>query len=348
MTTTMPTTTWTPLLNASLIDDYYNVTEPILVILNSTESTSHMEQYWTSENPTTENIVESTSERTTEHYTSTPMTPMTSTPMTTSACYEIMVDCATLNRTQTMTRPTADTSPLSNDVLDVLKRAKRQDVVMSSTPRGLSDDALTTPKGSSPNIAVLLDTLRNSIFRRQRNNTRTRTTRFTTTSALTTDKVQSTTMELAPIQRDSAATSDLQTETTDTPITENLAFSGSERPSEYSRDYTTENWSGASEQTVTTDQDDLMNSSELFSDMITDPLTSSWYAEETVVDFTSASDWVQETSTPTRQLCYVTICPDFNDTLCRGDNPQGCTDYWSGTRNDMTTKQQYTAPPTGN
>lgn len=104
----MPSTTFLP-FNLS---ESYNITEQAVFIINATESLADMEEYTTTTTTTTTTDLPTTTTTTT--------TQSPTTVRSEDACFQVMVDCATI--TTTTTSP-----PLLEDYdYDGLKRNKRQ------------------------------------------------------------------------------------------------------------------------------------------------------------------------------------------------------------------------------
>lgn len=183
----------TPTLNATSEDSaYYNVTEPILYIINATENLVDMDHYASSSttySPPTQS--------TTTAVTIDPVTLTGSEEESASAkCFQIMVDCAVLDQTTeastvssttTTTTPTTTTVFLDEEIYeddyDNIVRSKRQirdrfnTITATASPSGNK----TTPQS----IGRLLDSL-NSILRGLKRNTTTRFTASLTTIPVTT------------------------------------------------------------------------------------------------------------------------------------------------------------------
>ena len=176
------TSTEMPFNATSESSAYYNVTEPIVFILNATESLVDMSAY--------------SSPSTAEPSTTTVASTTTAEPN----CFQVMVDCSTLTTTTTQSTTTKTTPPEEVEEYeedygdDPAIRRRRQVVGGSSSPSLFNR---TTPKS----LTRLLDSL-NSILRglQQRNSSSVRPLPSTTTEATTT--TTSTTTETPPSSDD--------------------------------------------------------------------------------------------------------------------------------------------------
>lgn len=340
--TSSSTVMTTPIFNATWESSaYYNVTDPILFILNATESPGPILL---------------------DNYSSTSTQPAVAEEEEdvdlTGTCFQIMVDCSALETTTDpppVTTTTAGPAISEEDELiydeedyeTVPERLKRQLLLDQTTANPLR----TTPQS----IGRLLDSL-NSILRNLKRNTTLRipftTLPFSTSSSSTESGGPSTTT--------SPATADRMMEST--------ASSTPELLDDLIRWHT----AGLILTTEEEDYDELADNSSS-SASIFEAFNQTNPADDFIVnqrddnDMTATTQLPEETTTTTTvrlTMCPLVVCP-WNDTVgyfssltttnlpsssdgggdesngttlpCRGDNPQGCTPFWTSSRDETIT-----------
>lgn len=317
----------TPIFNGtSETNAYYDVSEPTLFILNATETPVNMEMYATSTEPVTEEDGVSL----------------------TGTCFQIMVDCSTLEitteaSTTSSTISTTTTFVSEEDELiyddegdyeTVPQRLKRQVLEL------LDQQAETTTgnpssKSTPQSIGRLLDSL-NSILRNLKRNTTVRIPYTTLPYSTSTEQVPTTTPH-----RVDASTPELL---------DNLI-----------------RWHTAG-LILTTEEDEAEDNSSIVSN-IYDPII--FNQTDPPDEFNATDNDTTTTQHPVvsvssestvRTMCPLVVCP-WNDTVgyfsslttnvpgeeddnnssstngvpCRGDNPQGCTPFWTSSRDETIT-----------
>lgn len=325
---TVTTPMMTPIFNATSENSvYYNVTESILFILNATESPVNMEVYST----TTTTSTSTTSAE--------PSTTTTEGDVTRGTCFQIMVDCAILEKTETTAydlppAPTTDTAVTSEEIYDEeiiedsvirLKRQIGQGSVTTSTIR-------TTPKS----IGRLLESL-NSILRGLKRNSTTNPISFLNRTSLTNSE--------AITSPNPGSTYPLTTEAHKEISSTSSLLSTPESLEDLIRWHTAGLRSTTAEEEGDYDDNDVSSSS-IFDDSALNQTDPPSYESTELPD---------ATSTTTVLMCPLVVCP-WNDTigyfsslttnmpsseedsnstsLCRGDNPQGCTPFWTSARDE--------------
>lgn len=376
---TATTPMMTPIFNATAESSaYYNVTEPILFIINAT----------------TENYpLEITTER---YYSTTTESTTTTTKSPEQSCFQIMVDCATLTTTTSTAESTtkaATTAVASEEIIydeeDYDARLKRHAGPAKTMPHIQPSNAMThiQPAKKKPQNSVRLldsrlrhllpdETLADATAFRNWPPTRDPPEDVTTAEendgnkykhkrqiepARTTPQSIGRLLEsLNSILRNlkggnttripaaTTATLMLSTTTTTEPTTSSESVASTPESLE-----DLIRWHTAGLQLQTTAEEDYDNndvsslgsSSSILFDIDAFNQTDSPPAE--------ASTDIPE-STPAVVMCPLVVCP-WNDTtgyfsslttnipleedstsLCRGDNPQGCTPFWTSARDDET------------
>ena len=293
---------------------YYNVTDSVLFILNATEEAEQGELF---ENYSTSTTSYSTTELPDE-----------------DTCFQVMVDCASIVTTTAKTDPPEE--ELEEEIIDddeeiIPQRLKRQ-VIATST-------AIPTGRNSTPSITRLLDSLQSILRGLQRNSTRI-PVRSSTTAPSTSAPLITTTMADEIID-DSITQPTTELESLD----------------ELKRYYTS-----AQLQVTTTEEE--------YDDPDLTSVSMSTY-EDFNMNFSSSTEPTDDAEingsdpppTPEPiQLCPIIVCksndtmghlnnltssttvrPEEESTLpCRGDNPQGCTTYWTSMRETVHSSQYST------
>ena len=327
----------TPIFNAtSESSAYYNVTDPILFILNATETNpnNYMDIY--------SSTVPSTSIE--------PVTEEDDDRMA-GTCFHIMVDCSTLIGIDPSITSTTTTTILpvveeeedeiiydeEEDYETIPERLKRQ--VLSLLDQTTTANPLLTSSRTTPqSIGRLLDSL-NTILRNLKRNTTVRVP-FTTLPISPSTSTESVTItERKPLISEETTSS--KPELLDDLIrwhTAGLIFTTEEEENE--------------EETfdVSNSIFDILNATQHPADAVN--MTED-YNETTITELP------EETTTKllTRSMCPLVVCP-WNDTVgyfnslttthlpdetnsstlpCRGDNPQGCTPFWTSSRDESIT-----------
>lgn len=334
------TSMMTPIFNAtSETNAFYEVTEPILFVINATQNPLDMEKY--ADSSTTTFTISTTTESIT-------------TTNTDAQCFQVMVDCSSLviettessttsSSSSTTTSSTTTTFVASEEIIydedyDTVSRLKRQieerlDSLTTASPASL---VKTTPQS----IGRLLDSL-NSILRGLKRNT-------TRSPSSITDQFFTT-----------------QTTTTDPPTTDRKDPTTSMLPSTPESLEDLMRWHTAG-LILTTEEDEVVDDHSDVSSSIFDVL--GFNQTDPSMD---ASESPDTTSLPV-VMCPLVVCP-WNDTVgffsslttnlptsdedtnstssCRGDNPQGCTPFWTSSRDETITSfhssSQYSTQPIG-
>ncbi|XP_046454543.1 transmembrane channel-like protein [Daphnia pulex] len=327
----------TPIFNATWESSaYYNVTDPILFILNATESPGPILL---------------------DNYSSTSTQPAVTDEEDvdlTGTCFQIMVDCSALEtttdpppvRTTTAGPAISEEDELIYDEEDyetVPERLKRQLLLDQTTANPLR----TTPQS----IGRLLDSL-NSILRNLKRNTTLRPIPYTSTLPFSTSS--SSTESGGPSTTTSPATADRMMEST--------ASSTPELLDDLIRWHT----AGLILTTEEDDYDELADNSSSAS--IFEAFNQTNPADDFIVNqdnetITTTQLPEEMTTTVRLTMCPLVVCP-WNDTVgyfssltttnlpssdgggdesngttlpCRGDNPQGCTPFWTSSRDETIT-----------
>lgn len=316
-------TSATPVFNAAAESSaYYNVTDPILFVLNATESPGTMDSYAST---STEPAAAAT-----EDY-----------GALAGTCFQILVDCSTL---ETADPPLATTTagPAISEEDEIVYDEEDYETVPERMKRDLdqtttaSANPWPTPSRTTPqSIGRLLDSL-NSILRNLKRNTTAR----------------------APLTTLPWSTSTESPSTTTSPRVESTTTSPPESLDDLMR------WHTAG--LILTTEEDYEESGDNSSSSIFDAFNQTNPAD----DFTSSSpddettttrlpEEAVVTTTTVRPMCPLVVCPwndtvgyftslttpggaggedDANGTLpCRGDNPQGCTPFWTSSRDESIT-----------
>lgn len=340
--TSSSTVMTTPIFNATWESSaYYNVTDPILFILNATESPGPILL---------------------DNYSSTSTQPAVAEEEEdvdlTGTCFQIMVDCSAL---ETITDPppvtTTTAGPAISEEDELIYDEEDYETVPERLKRQLLLDQTTAnPLRTTPqSIGRLLDSL-NSILRNLKRNTTLRipftTLPFSTSSSSTESGGPSTTTTTSP------ATADRMMEST--------ASSTPELLDDLIRWHT----AGLILTTEEEDYDELADNSSS-SASIFEAFNQTNPADDFIVnqrddnDTTATTQLPEETTTTTTvrlTMCPLVVCP-WNDTVgyfssltttnlpsssdgdesngttlpCRGDNPQGCTPFWTSSRDETIT-----------
>ena len=335
---TSTTMMMTPIFNAtSESSAYYNVTDPILFILNATETNpnNYMDIY--------SSTVPSTS-----------IEPVTEDDDSwAGTCFHIMVDCSTLIGIDPSTIPTTTTIlPVEEEEDEIIydeeedyetipERLKRQ--VLSLLDQTTTANPLLTSSRTTPqSIGRLLDSL-NTILRNLKRNSTVRVP-FTTLPFSPSTTAESVTTERKPL---------ISEETTSTPEflddlirwhTAGLIFTTEEEEEENE------------EETIDVSNSvfDVLNATQHPADVVN--MTED-YNETTITELPEETTTTTTTKLSMRSMCPLVVCP-WNDTVgyfnslttthlpdetnsstlpCRGDNPQGCTPFWTSSRDESIT-----------
>ena len=330
---------------------YYNVTDSVIFVLNATQEPAELFEDYASSTTT--------------------FAPTSSTSSTTEqsdeddglegTCFQVMVDCASLGSiTSTITTTSAPTPPpdeeKQEDDDEVPDRSKRQAISIGST-------ASPTGRNSTPSITRLLDSL-NAILRGlQRNTTRipqipvrssSSASPSSTTTTTTTTTTQKTITQAEIWPSDDGIDPAVHTST-----------EPDESLDELKRLYTSAQLQVTTTEEEYTDDPDLTSvSMSTYDDLLYGSDTNSSFSTESTDPALSGTD-----APPTPEpilLCPIIVCP-WNDTMghlnnithssttirpeedaggstlpCRGDNPQGCTTYWTSMRETVHSSQYST------
>jgi hypothetical protein len=328
----------TPIFNATWESSaYYNVTDPILFILNATESPGPI-------------LLDNYSSTSTQPAVADEEEEVDQDIDLTGTCFQIMVDCSALETTTDPPVTTTTTGPApaiseedeliydEEDYETVPERLKRQLLLDQTTANPLR----TTPQS----IGRLLDSL-NSILRNLKRNTTLRIP-YTTLPFSTSSSTESG----GPSTTTSPATADRMMDST--------ASSTPELLDDLIRWHT----AGLILTTEEEDYDELANNSSSAS--IFEAFNQTNPADDFIVNQdneTTTTQLPEETTTTVRlTMCPLVVCP-WNDTVgyfssltttnlpsssdgdesngttlpCRGDNPQGCTPFWTSSRDETIT-----------
>lgn len=337
----------TPIFNStSETNAFYDVTQPTtLFILNATENPVDMETYGASTEPVTDQQDDEKQSLT-------------------GTCFQMMVDCSTLEipteaptasistnspvATTTTTTTTTTTFISEEDELiyddeedyeNVPERLKRQALLdQAETTTGNPSSLKSTPQS----IGRLLDSL-NSILRNLKRNTTIRIPYTTLPISTSTEPVPTTTTPAAVDAKTSEATG--------TP----------ESLDDLMR------WHTAGLILTTQEEEDVEDNSSLASSIYydlfifnqTDPPDELIATDN---DTATTQHPAASSESPIRNMCPLVVCP-WNDTVgyfsslttnipgeeqddhngtsngvpCRGDNPQGCTPFWTSSRDENIT-----------
>ena len=234
-------------------------------------------------------------------------------------CYQVAVDCSPLTTETTVKSQMGLSTNAHSD-----ERRKRQIIRPEATSPPPSP-------GSSPSIARLLESLNSLLKGFQRNTTRRSSRRSTTPSTASTTKAETTTLATTT-SAPSNEWVDIYVEATTEETESTTGVNDWTSSAEYVNDEPdfTSSWTtiGTEEEANTTEDDDVEAASSNGSSLTT-------------------------SSTASAAQCYVTVCAHndtssrqtVNDTAesttlpCRGDNPQGCTAFWTSMRNTESTVQ---------
>lgn len=347
----------TPTFNAtSETSAYYEVTEPISFIINATEDYPvDMERYASSSTTFSPTRSTGTSESTT---TATATALPSDHQSTTGTCFQIMVDCSfiqtttesTTTTTTTTTSASASASTTTGSTSTTTLVASEEiiydeeDEIAPRSKRQIATADKTTPKS----IGRLLDSL-NSILRGLKRNTTSTAVTATTSTTTTTESSATERMSTSFLASTPESLDDLM------------------------------RWHTAGLQLTTTEQEDNEedndsrdDSSSFVSNNIFDVFEVNGN-DPSSMDLTTVSiDHIAEQSTTVSDLpvtvvvvmCPLVVCP-WNDTvgylstlttnlpsyeddwnsssLCRGDNPQGCTPFWTSSRDETITSLHSTS-----
>lgn len=325
---------------------YYNVTDSVIFVLNATQEPAELfEDYATS---TTTFAPTSTSTATEQPDEDDADIGLDGT------CFQVMVDCASIATSTTAapipTHPPDEVAEEEDDNDEVPGRSKRQAISVSSST------ATPIGRNSTPSITRLLDSL-NAILRGlQRNTTRIPLVRSSSSSTSTT-----TTTTQKPITEAEIQPTDDEIDTTLHTSTE-----PEESLDELKRYYTSAQLQVTTTEEEYRDDPDLTSvSMSTYDELLYGSDANSSFSTESSDPALSGSD-PPPTPETTILLCPIIVCP-WNDTMghltnvthssttvrpeedtggstlpCRGDNPQGCTTYWTSMRETVHSSQYST------
>lgn len=345
----------TPIFNATWESSaYYNVTDPILFILNATESPGPilLDNYSSTSTQPTAAVAEEEDDDQDDQDID-----------LTGTCFQIMVDCSALETTTDppppITTTTAGPAISEEDELiydeedyeTVPERLKRQVLSLLDQTTTTANPLRTTPQS----IGRLLDSL-NSILRNLKRNTTLRIP-FTTLPFSTSSSTESGGGGGPSTTTTSPATADRMMEST--------ASSTPELLDDLIRWHTAGLILTTEEEDYDQELADNSSSASIF-----EAFNQTNPADDFIVNQdneTTTSQLPEETTTTTtvRAMCPLVVCP-WNDTVgyfsslttttnlpssssdgddesngttlpCRGDNPQGCTPFWTSSRDGETT-----------
>jgi hypothetical protein len=336
----------TPIFNAtSESSAYYNVTDPILFILNATEETpaGYMDIY------SSTSTVFASSTQSTIH----PVTEKEDKDegSLTGTCFQIMVDCSTLESIDPWSTSQAPTTTTNESIISeedeiiydeeddetIPERLKRQVMsLVDTTANPLS--GRTTPQS----IGRLLDSL-NTILRNLKRNT--------------TIRIPHTTL---PISSTSTESSTESTPPTTTEIKRKEFLEEMTTRPESLDDLIRWHTAGLILTTEEDEEETYNDVSSIFFESLnqTNPADDFLLNEDNNQTTTPLAE--EEGTTTVFRSCPLVVCP-WNDTVgyfnslttttthlpgenesngtlpCRGDNPQGCTPFWTSSRDETIT-----------